>query len=671
MNQMQPDFSAQEAHSLFARLVHGQARAVDVHGIRCHLDGLTVPGGFGFHAPDRNGSYEGVTRMMYGWAGWLSKRDRNPNIAFREATVDISALMRTALIQGCDPTHPGYWGDAPVGKPGEYDQRTVEAGHTMFCAFQARDQVWDKLSPLQQDLVANYHERFSVRPTHWTNNWALFWALNHCSRAALAQAHDVDLINDVLHNYLDRVYCGDGWYDDSATRGAQQFDDYGLWVYGSHVCMCLHALAGVPGVITPERRAELLNRVRALMQHVPAMFAENGAYPNYGRSLIYKFARLGSMIWAYRLGAWPHAIGVLKRIVGRHLGWHIERGGIAADGSLIQPLTAQGSREVRDPYNAAGSQYWAMQCFGALWQLPDDDPFWTTPEDSLPVERADSVAVHAVPGWVISTDHASGHVQRFVAGSTHRPPSEMPAKYDKLVYATAAPFNAGYVLGQPSPDGALCLSNGALWAHRCGNQAFAVGAFADGERARAWLRMRYALTLGRAIHWVDTTVLVFGVVHIRAHRITLDPAFASGITACEGAAALGYPPGIIPQLGLDAASLSAAGWVQAGQERSRAGRKVAIRAIHGYDRVTLQDQWLGRADLNSEYAHMLMPLLHVAALQPQHTLACAVHIGPVEARSSATLIDAVCAVTWDETDGLNVLFDDGASLHVAPLKENA
>ena len=39
---------------------------------------------------------------------------------------------------------------------------------------------------------------------------------------------------------------------------------------------------------------ELLDRVRRLMAHVPTFFAADGAWPEYGRSGAYKFARLVS-----------------------------------------------------------------------------------------------------------------------------------------------------------------------------------------------------------------------------------------------------------------------------------------------------------------------------------------------------------------------------------------
>ena len=103
------------------------------------------------------------------------------------------------------------------------------------------------------------------------------------------------------------------------------------------------AWAQMDGASIPERRDVLLDRVRAWMQHYPYFFAADGATCEYGRSLAYKFSRLGAPLWAYKLGAWPHSAGMLKRLVGRHLRWYVDRGAVRADGTLRQSLTVTGS----------------------------------------------------------------------------------------------------------------------------------------------------------------------------------------------------------------------------------------------------------------------------------------------------------------------------------------
>src|SRR6185295_3407892 len=191
------------------------------------------------------------------------------------------------------------------------------------------------------------------------------------------------------------------------------------------------AWAQMDGASMPERRDVLLERVRNWMQHYPYFFAADGATVEYGRSLSYKFSRLGAPLWAYKLGAWPHSAGMLKRLVGRHLRWYVDHGAVRADGTLRQALTVTGSEEIMERYISTGASYWAMQAFSGLWSLADDDPFWTAEEEPLPIEQGDFLKVFPQPGWVLAG--RDGEVTQFNAGSWYAGSNN---KYMKLVYST-------------------------------------------------------------------------------------------------------------------------------------------------------------------------------------------------------------------------------------------
>ena len=63
-------FTRDEALALWSRLVAGWARSLDDGGARTLMDG--VP-----NYADAGGSYEGVTRMLWGLGGWLSRPERS------------------------------------------------------------------------------------------------------------------------------------------------------------------------------------------------------------------------------------------------------------------------------------------------------------------------------------------------------------------------------------------------------------------------------------------------------------------------------------------------------------------------------------------------------------------------------------------------------------------
>jgi len=582
-------FSHQEAVQLWSRLVAGWAHSLDDEGARTLMDGYP-------NRADVGGSYEGVTRMMWGLGGWLSRPDRPSNVTWRGESFDLVALTRRALLRGCDPASPACWGQEY--QPARlHDQRTVESGQVAFAIWQSREQIWNHLNPAEHNSIFAFLERFARRPVHMGSNWSLFWVLNHASRKALGLDHDQGIIEEVLGGYLDAVYCGDGWYDDAGQCGTGYFDDYNFWVFASHML----AWAQVDGDNWPERRDELLERIRLLMAKLPYFFAADGAYCEFGRSLAYKFARLGAPLWAYKLGVWPHSPGMLKRVVGRHLRWYTDQGAIRADGTLRQSLTAAGSPEICEAYISTGATYWAMQAFGGLWSLPDDDPLWSAEEEALPAESGDFVKVYPQPGWIITG--RSGEVQRFNAGSV----KDIGAKYAKFVYSTRFPFNVGLSQGSAAPDNMLSLGDGKVQGQRSRNLACSVD-------ESIWLRILWEQDLNGLSHRIDSVIVIRGDQHLRAHRIQLAPDLADSLSATEGCAPLAYNPGQTPMM------FGGPDWIAAGLE----WHMTAILNIRGYTEAAI---WDGTPGINSVYPYDILPVLRVSQVKNGQELICLVHHG--------------------------------------------
>lgn len=623
-------FSRLEAESLWARLVAGWADHLDESGARLLIDGVT-------NIHDRGGSYEGVTRMLWGLGGWLSVPGRPPAVTWRGVEYDIRALTRRALLNGTDPESTGFWGFPPT--PGTYEQRTVESGQVAFAVWQSRAHIWDTLTPPERQQIVDWLAATGERPPLWRNNWALFWALNHHVRASLGVEHDPTLVAEVLA-YLDTVYCGDGWYDDGPAPGTNHFDDYNLWVFSSHVLAWAQIEPGLE-----DRKRELLDRIRLQMHHLPWFFAADGGYTEYGRSLSYKFARLGAPLWAYHAGAWPHSTGLLKRLVGRHLRWYVDRGAVRTDGSLRQELTSEGSAAVRETYISTGATYWAMQAFGGLWSLADDDPFWTVDEQPLPVEAGDFIRVMKEPGFVLVGTQRTGAVQRFSAKSNH-----YAAKYGKFHYATAAPFNVGLADGIPLPDGMLALTDGVSLGHRS-----EISASATGESG--WLRFRYGQTIGIVRHTAETIIVPLGEAHLRIHRIELDSSSGTEFHAIEGAAALGYPHGAIPSVGCT----GFASWA------AHAGVTNAIAPVRGYLEPCAPSGF-GAPDANSVFGRQVIPSLRSVALIDGAVLISVVHIGSV-LDDPGTLADLVRSVAFEGSDVCRIELGDGTVVTVPALNE--
>lgn len=622
-------FSHAEAVALWSRLLAGWANSLNESSNRTHMDGIP-------NYVDAGGSYEGVTRMLWGLGSWLADPNRPAQLTWRGVSYDLEQLTFRALVNGCDPNADGSWRKTNLVHPdrafSDRDQRTVESGQVGFVTWQTRERIWSRMSDSERGYVIDFLDEVGKRPARWGSNWALFWVLNHATRKALGAAYDQSIIDEVMTDYLDGVYCGDGWYDDADRRGPNYFDNYVTWVFGMHVM----AWSQMDGDSMPERRDELLERVRAWMQHYPYFFAADGSTVEYGRSLAYKFSRLGVPLWAYKLGLWPHSTGMLKRLVGKHLRWYVDRGAIRTDGTLRQSLTATGSPEVMERYISTGATYWAMQAFSGLWSLADNDPFWTTDEEPLPAEQADYLKVFIQPGWVVTA--RDGHVQQFNGGSVH---SAYGNKYAKLVYSTRNPFNVGLDNGQPSLDNGLYLNEGGIRGQREGVLGYAVNDL-------GCLRTRYAIQINDHQHLVNTVMIPYGDIHLRAHHITLDPA-AQDVSAEEGSAPLGYDAGAVPTL------RSEDGWLWIAYDTNAVG----IKPLQGY--ISSQ---IVPGSPNSVYGFNLLATLSASPLSREHNLICVVYAGGAANTSQLPNIESA---GW-EADGHFVATINGETISVPPLQ---
>ncbi len=271
-------------------------------------------------------------------------------------------------------------------------------------------------------------------------------------------------------------------------------------------------------------------------------------------------------------------------------------------------------------YISTGATYWAMQAFGGLWALPDDDLFWTAEEVPLPAEQGDFTRIFPQPGWIVTA--RGGQIQRFNAGSVK---PGYGGKYAKFVYSTRSPFNVGLEAGQPSLDSNLCLVEAELRGQRERVLAYAVG-------EPGWLRLRYPIEVNGHQHFVDTTLIPLGAVHLRAHRITLDSA-AGQVTAEEGSAALGFDAGAVPAFRFEDGGLLA----------HVAGREVGLRPLAGYSSAPQPRGGSG----NLVYGANVITVLS-AALKPQHELICAVYERDADDPTPLPLIEqAEWQAGWD------------------------
>jgi len=198
----QVPFSRTEAVAMWSRMVAGWANSLNASGARTFMDG--IPNGH-----DQGGSYEAVTRMLWGLGGWLSYPNRPAQLEWRGIPYDLEQLTYQALANGCDPDALGSWRHPPVHNM-DGDQRTVEAAQVAYATWQTRERIWSRMSEREQGNILSFLDQVGQRPSYWESNWALFWVLNHTARKALSLPYEQAILDEVLGDFLDGVYCGDG-----------------------------------------------------------------------------------------------------------------------------------------------------------------------------------------------------------------------------------------------------------------------------------------------------------------------------------------------------------------------------------------------------------------------------------------------------------------------------
>ncbi len=577
------------------------------------------------------------TRMFPAMAAWFSN-PRLPNqFKIRGTTIEIEELIRAILEKAFDPEQLGSWNHE---KRGSYDQRTVESSILAYGAWLLRDTLLPQISSKGITCFQEWLDRFSLRPLTM-ENWNLFWIVNHSARKALGWEYDQSIIEDAW-KAIEGLHRGDGWMTDG---GEGHFDDYNWWVF------CTHELfwAQMDGQSDPERFKRLSNRIKQRLEEFPYFFGKDGSYPEFGRSLSYKFARLAGPILAYKQGIWPHSTGMLCRLVRKHLSYYDNVGAINRETDIVrQELAEYGHSDARDNYINPGHPYWCMLAFTALWQLDENDLFWTTEEEALPVEKSDFSRTIKPAGWLLRGTATSGQVQRYSLGSQH----QYPAKYGKFLYSTHFPGNIGMVEGDTGPDHALCLTDGVNWAHCYVYQIFSI----TGD----CLRGRYTLVLDESQVECETILIPHGEGCFRIHKITIPSDLKKTITVIEGGAPLGYSPGNTPQKQIKS--------TQCLSQVTNGDATTLISGLTGYTRALPAKGFRGNEQLNAVHHRAITPTIEtdIVSTGTEQAIYLASYALSTLQRIPSPWSPPIIRTDWGE-DGTVLMESENLSMTILPL----
>lgn len=638
------------ARDLFAGMVSFWSTKLDAHAT-----GDTYGGSW---------PHEWSMRMLWPLASWLSRPGRPTTLSRNGIAVDVADTLRRALVNGPDPAVATRW---PVAA-NQSSQVVVEAPQAALAALLLQQSVatgapggsvWNQLGPAQRTRLNTFLQAASQSGFVYNNNWNLFLVLNHEARRQLSLAGFSEFTFDqgLIHNRLGVVqglHQGGGWYSD--WNSVRVFDDYIPWALLPDQMTWFTLLGDVPesATIIPDTggrgRARILSDAAAWLRYQILTFDAEGGDPEYGRSSTYKTARLRALITAYVIdrlyntpSRWnlgfsvlPPEItpGVLRRLIRLHFNRYLENG-------VIDPVsfeykdgqTLETSPELIDSYTNKGSRFWAVFPLGLLFQLPDDDPVWSTPEEPLPAETRAYESWWQAPGFLVRHEPSLGHVELF------------PARNFKNAWMDDGYFNKYTKFAYSSRFG-YCTKSGSRL-----DQSVMIDAGYRQNPSSA----DYYLRKGRAdnepgvlrtVHaqgaaGIRTLIFLRNGAQVRAHRIT----GASGKRIRDGAYALGHPAGETPP-----ASLSGPDWIY---HESSVGAQLVAR-LRGYSAVGS----LAGSGFHSRQAYWRIPYAEIAAA-PSGAFDCAMLIqasasgrfDPVEARAQVSAFDILgdtARVTWSD-----------------------
>lgn len=370
---------------------------------------------------------ESFARPLLLAAHWLQSR---PCPEDAELRAKITRWFRDGLVLGTDPSHAEYW-----GPDASYHQHHVEIGLMAISLQLVLPDLWEPLTPAQQDQVARWFA--SARGNGVVNNNHLFMAVHILEfLEKLGHGHRSD--RAIITNFLDRLegmHRGGGWFEDGINQAYDHYNAYAFHFYGLW-------WARLHGARDPARATRWRDWARIFVDDYQHFFAASGEHPAFGRSITYRFNGLNVFGLALAENCTALPPGRLRRLCTRNLDFFLQRPITQAQGCLAIGWT-DAFEPLMESYSCAASPYWCAKGFAPLL-LPPDHPFWTAPEEPLPAEQGDFVRILPAAGLLVRG--VGGEVEILNAGSQI---SNLNLRYgawkwSKTAYRTGTSFTLAF-----------------------------------------------------------------------------------------------------------------------------------------------------------------------------------------------------------------------------------
>lgn len=372
---------------------------------------------------------------------------------------DHAGWYAAGLVSGTDPTSPERWPDLA-----EVAQSRVEAAAVSIALHESRSWIWDRLGDTERQRIIDWLAP-SAEVGYGNNNWKWFANVTQAFLRSVGGPYDQKLINANIE-LLDSWYLGDsdgrgGWYKDGEHGSIDWYNGWVMHLFALWYCRMSQGVAGID-----ELQERYRGRLRDYLSQAAWLFGAEAAPLFQGRSLIYRYATVGA-VWAGAIfDADPWSPGTLRRLAIGGVRHFAERGVFDRDGLLTMGWLGR-YEAMRQPYSGPGSPYWSSLGLAGL-VIGADDPFWTVPEQPLPIETGDISEAIVPAGWLVSGTRDDGIVRVINHGVDHsasHDDREDPL-YGRLAYSTVTAPVA--VDGLPADNQVVLVGGGGETTRRTG-----------------------------------------------------------------------------------------------------------------------------------------------------------------------------------------------------------
>ena len=456
---------------------------------------------------------------------------------------DIAAFYLEGLLSGTNPRGPEYWGDMQ-----DLNQRLCEAAAIAMFLWLSKERIWDTLSRGEKDQVIAWLGQINLYKVHQCN-WTQFNMIVNTVLKHLGEPHSEEQMKTNM-DIADSFYVSDGWYDDGFR---QAFDNYNAYVLHPYFLFW----SWLDGDANPSFRDRVQEHAHCFLKTYNHFFGSNGAYPAFGRSLVYRYSVIGVFSLAELLNISPLSPGEARRLASGNLKYFIEAGTLNDDGAHSVRYTTPCPQAI-DTYSGPGSPYWSGKAFWSFL-LPDDHAFWTDPEQPLPVEKASYSFNLPGPGILVQGTKETGEIKLYHLLTSMHP--GMEKKYGNFCYSNQFGCDPGeYFLPHHIEQHIALVEDGGQPTLRhhpdylCSTPSFGA--------------TRHLPYLDDAQTVIESHIILKDDFHIRFHKVKT----TRTVTIQEGGAALGYEDGA-PQV------QSGDGWEFCEHE----GHWSFVQSLAGYD----------------------------------------------------------------------------------------